>query len=397
MAVYKLFPTKDATLYSLFPTMNTGLDPIMEATLTTFAYANPNPQVSRFLVDFEGTEIEDVLENKIGISSSAQLLNLTGWKATLNCFIATATGLELAPTGTLLECLPIAGAWAMGTGQYLDEPISTDGVSWVWQDYSGSVPWTTSGFGNCITASYNTAWAPEGGGTWFTGSLLPTRLNTNVYPLIASQSFNYKNTKDTNFDVSNVIRAWYTGAIPNNSFDGFLIKQNPEFINNINYQPELKYYSIDTNTIYPPQLQFKWVDYIFNTGSSTQTVLNTTPATITVSDNPGIFYNDSINKFRINARPEFPIQVWQTSSVYTNNYYLPTASYYAVKDTYTNEFVIDFDTLYTQISADSVSSYFTLHMNGLEPERYYTILIKSTINNSTIVFDDHYSFKVING
>jgi hypothetical protein len=46
MAVYKLFPTKDTTLYSLFPTMNTGLDPIIEATLTSFAYSNPNPQTS---------------------------------------------------------------------------------------------------------------------------------------------------------------------------------------------------------------------------------------------------------------------------------------------------------------------------------------------------------------
>jgi hypothetical protein len=36
-------------------------------------------------------------------------------------------------------------------------------------------------------------------------------------------------------------------------------------------------------------------------------------------------------------------------------------------------------------------------MNGLEPERYYTLLIKTTINGSTIVFDDQYSFKVING
>jgi hypothetical protein len=56
-----------------------------------------------------------------------------------------------------------------------------------------------------------------------------------------------------------------------------------------------------------------------------------------------------------------------------------------------------FDDLYTQISADSTSSYFNVYMNGLEPERYYTILIKSTINGSTIVFDNQYSFKVTNG
>jgi len=397
MAVYKLFPTQDTTLYSLFPAMNTGLDPIMEATLTTFAYSNPNPQVSRFLVTFDETEIENVLENKIGISSSAQLLNTSSWKASLNCFIAVATGLEISPTGTLLECLPAAEPWSMGTGQYLDEPISTDGASWIWQDYSGSTPWPTSGYGTCVTGSYNITFAPAGGGVWYTGSVIPSRLNSDIYPLPVSQSFKYKGTKDTNFNVSNIIRAWYTGAIPNDSFNGFIIKQSPEWIYSKDYQPELKYYSVDTNTIYPPQLQFSWVDYVFNTGSSTQTILNVTPSTITLSDNPGVFFPESINKFRINARPEYPTQVWQTSSVYTNNYYLPTASYYAIKDVYTNEYVVGFDELYTQISADSTSSYFNVYMNGLEPERYYTILIKSTINGSTIVFDNQYSFKVVNG
>ena len=33
MAVYKLFPTKDATLYSILPNMNTGLDEIIEALI----------------------------------------------------------------------------------------------------------------------------------------------------------------------------------------------------------------------------------------------------------------------------------------------------------------------------------------------------------------------------
>jgi len=36
-------------------------------------------------------------------------------------------------------------------------------------------------------------------------------------------------------------------------------------------------------------------------------------------------------------------------------------------------------------------------MNGLEPERYYAILIKSEIQGTTQVFDDQYYFKVING
>ena len=64
MAVYKLFPTQDATIYSLFPNMNTGLDEIIEATETSFAYSTPNPQTSRFLINFSETEIDDLLDNK---------------------------------------------------------------------------------------------------------------------------------------------------------------------------------------------------------------------------------------------------------------------------------------------------------------------------------------------
>ena len=46
MAVYKIFPTQDATLYSLYPTMNTGLDEIIECSTTAYGFSYPNPQVS---------------------------------------------------------------------------------------------------------------------------------------------------------------------------------------------------------------------------------------------------------------------------------------------------------------------------------------------------------------
>ena len=36
-------------------------------------------------------------------------------------------------------------------------------------------------------------------------------------------------------------------------------------------------------------------------------------------------------------------------------------------------------------------------MNGLEPERYYTILMKTTVNNVTKVFDENIMFKVAKG
>jgi len=392
MAVYKLFPTKDATLYSLFPSMNTGLDEIVEATETSFAYADPNPQTSRFLINFEENEIDDVLENKIGISSSVQLLNNNLWKSNLQCFIATSTGLQ---ANTTVECYPVYGNWDMGTGRYLDSPLNSSGTSWIWRTYSGSggTQWLTGSYPACVTASFNFPTSSKGGGNWFTGSPVPW-FNSNTYPISASATFGYWESKDLNLNVTNIIRARYTGSI---TTDGFLIKQSVEFINNKDVQPELKYFSRDTHTIYPPALQFSWRDYTWNTGSSTQTILNTLPATLTLANNPGTFYSQSYNRFRINARPEYPPQLWQTSSAYVNNYYLPTSSWYAIKDLDTNEYVVEFDDLFTQISADADSSYFDVYMNGLEPERYYTVLIKTDIAGTVQVFDDQYYFKVING
>jgi hypothetical protein len=363
--------------------MNTGLDEIVEATETSFAYSDPNPQTSRFLIRFLNEDIESVID-----LIPQETFDSGSWKANLQCFIATSTGLQ---ANTTVECFPVFGKWDMGTGRYLDEPISTDGTSWIWRTFSGSVggQWITASFPSNVTASFNTTYAVAGGGNWYYTSSIPS-----LNPISSSVTFGFYETKDLNLDVTNIVKVWTTGSIPN---EGFILKQAVEFIDNKDVQPELKYFSRDTHTIYPPALQFSWRDYSFNTGSSTQTILNSLPATVTLAQNPGTFYPQSHNRFRVNARPEYPIQLWQTSSVYTNNFYLPTASYYSIKDLDTNEVVIDFDDQFTQLSADSVSSYFDIWMNGLEPERYYAILIKSEIDGTIQVFDDQYYFKVING
>ena len=373
MAVYKIFPTKDATIYSLYPSRNTGLDEIIESS-TSIINASALPQTSRFLIQFDNTEINDVIINKI---SSSQ------WQANFRGFLANLEGLNL---DTQLEFYPIFSSWDMGTGKYNYNPEIQNGVSWGWRSYSGSNAWITSGYPANVTASYS---GTLGGGNWYYSSS-----NATVLPIFSTQSFAYTDSGDINTDITNMVKAWHSGSIVNN---GLIVKQAVEFVDDENYQIKMQFFSRDTSTIYPPQLEFKWRDYNYNTGSSTITELNTTIATVTIDENIGIFYPESINKFRVNSRPTYPARTFQTSSYFTQNYYLPTSSYYAIKDLDTNEFVVDFDDQYTQLSVDNQSSYFTLYMNGLEPERYYKILIKSIINGSTIVFDNNYYFKVING
>ena len=200
MAVYKIFPSKDATMYSMYPTMNTGLDEIIEATLTSIAPNDPNPQTSRYLIKFEQDEIEDVINNKI---SSAN------WQVNLRCYIAKTTGLKL---DTTLDIFAVSSSWGMGTGKYLDVPLTTDGASWQFYDESGSALWDILGTLNGIPVSnsYNSTYAPLGGGTWY-NQYSPNDTSTNTF-LTSSQVYNYSQDKDLNVDVTNIVNVWLTGS-----------------------------------------------------------------------------------------------------------------------------------------------------------------------------------------
>jgi hypothetical protein len=378
MAVYKLFPSQDATIYSYYPVMNTGLDAICEIYNSLNIAGGPN--ISRFLTQFNQQELENVLNNIIGNKP---------WEAYFNSFIATAQGINSEYT---LEVWPVAQDWNNGTGEYLDSPQTTDGVSWVFPTTSGSGNWNIIGSvgTELYTSSFNSSFSSQGGGNWFySGS------NTPSYKV--TQSFNLRDLKDFNLNVTNIVNKWYSGSIPNY---GFITKweDSIEFNTSSFNQPILKYYSVDTNTIYPPQLEFKWRDYnTILTGSLSSSIVDTSDLKITLNENPGTFFPESVNRFKINVSPLYPNRVFQTSSLYTNQYFLPETSYFAIKDLDTNEFIINFNELYTQISSDEKGNYFDVYMSGLEPERYYKILIKVILNGSTKIFDDDYYFKIVNG
>jgi hypothetical protein len=301
MAVYKIFPTQDATLYSAYPNMNTGIDEIIEAT-TNFKTGSLQldgdlPQVSRFLIQFNSADMAYV---------SASLIGTSSWTADLRVFVANVEGIK---TNTTVLTNAVSQSWNMGTGRFLSDPEVTNGTSWIWADESGSVPWAVTG------------------GAWISN---PS----------ASQTFSYRSDLDLNFGVKSIVEQWNSGSWENY---GFIVRQDPsqEFLPLPNNQITLKYFSVDTHTIYPPQLEFKWDDFKWETGSLS--VITGSNIYASLDNNPGFFFSESVQRFRINARPQFPQRSFQTSSIYTTQYYLPEGSLYAVKDLDTNEFVIDFD------------------------------------------------------
>lgn len=377
MAVYKLFPFKDTSLYSMYPSMNTGIDPINQISNLNFAL-DSNPSVARTLIAFDTTELRDVLNNKVS----------GNWDAVLKSYIATAQGIV---EDSILEIFPVYDSWNQGTGTYLDQPITSDGAAWNSPILGGGAPWNIGGPSLGYTSSYNPTYSPAGGGSWYASS----SDGSVTYPI--TQSFGPRTDKDLNTIVTSMVDDWYSGSLNNN---GFILKWEnaAEFNTSKLVQPVMQYYSVDTNTIYPPELEIRWDDSTWNTGSSTTTELFQPNAFIDLAENPGIFYSESINRFRINCRPKYPARVWSTSSLYTKQYYLPSGSaWYAIKDLDTDEYVVDFDSNYTRISADATSSYFDIYMNGLEPERYYKILIQVDSEGSNTIYDDNYYFKVVNG
>jgi hypothetical protein len=219
MAVYKIFPSQDATIYSGYPSMNTGLDEVLEAS-TNFQSGDTNinglyPQASRFLIKFDQSEINDVINNKISGST---------WAANLKGFVSKIEG--LSGTTTLLANA-LYEDWNMGTGKYLSSPEVQNGVSWTWTDYSGSTKWTTGSYIPGSTGSYNLTTNPYsyGGGVWYINNQL-------------SQTFNFYSDLDLSFNITDIIINWYSSSFNNY---GLIIRQNDsqEFINNPLVQTEL--------------------------------------------------------------------------------------------------------------------------------------------------------------
>ena len=159
-----------------------------------------------------------------------------------------------------------------------------------------------------------------GGGVWYSGDV-------GGLTVTQSQILNYSDDKDINVDVTNAVRLFNSGTISN---EGFIVKQSgaTEFDAIESDVANIKYFSIDTNTIYPPQLEFKWRDYTFDTGSSTNTIINTSKLVATLANNKEEFVSGSIHKFYINCRPQFPVRKFQTGSSYNINHYLPTSSFF---------------------------------------------------------------------
>ena len=384
MAYYFLFPEIDTTLYS-HPDrkeMNAGSDEILEIVKERGSTDNVL-YPSRIILKFKNEELKDAIEDIIGHSN---FNNIT----TASLQLTAAEPKNLISTLNL-QVFTISQSWDEGTGRYSNLPTSSNGASWRYRNNTTvATEWTTASFGLGSTGSIDSTLITEGGGVWYTGS-----------GFTSTQQFLVGDSLDTDFDVLNIVQKFSASLFNSSTYptgvenNGFLIKKPDTIEENVSASfGELQYFSVDTHTIHPPKLCFKWDDSIFidtATGSAKQSG----ELSVSLYRNHQKYNQNDEAIFRIHVRDKYPTRQFASSSNFLDVGYFTTSSFYSIRDAHTEQEVIPFDNNNTKLSADSEGMYFKLFMNGLQPERYYRVLFKHINNDGTRIYDDNYYFKVI--
>lgn len=365
MAIYRIYPDKDATLHSETPTSNTGKDKILE--ISGYLDSTGTSRTNRTVINFDTDEIKDTVNTYMsGINFSASL----------NLYLAEASEI---PVDFAIEGYPLSRFWDEGRGKFGDIPIDTTGATWVSTLNGGLTSWISSSFVSGETGSFISG--QTGGGSWF--------YEISGSSVEFSQTYSNKSKLDLNLDVSSFVNSIYEDEYTNN---GIILKLEDDFEFNSNSNIRLRYFSSDTNTVFRPFLEFKWDESEFITGSNEP--LTNDNVDINIRNGKQVYFPDEEINIRLNVKPKFPTRTFTTSSVYLTQYFLPPSSFWSVKDYYTGEVIIPFDSNFTKISCDTDGPYFIFFFNSLEPERYYKLSVKTVINGSTRITDLKGVFKV---
>jgi len=118
--IYRIYGQKDSTIYenSTRKAQNTGLDEILEVSKIFSEDGNTFIGNSRILTKFDLLEISQSIQSGEISNSPKYKLNLTSTQAS-----------EVLSEYTL-EVYPVSQSWNEGNGQYMDNPLNTNGNSW---------------------------------------------------------------------------------------------------------------------------------------------------------------------------------------------------------------------------------------------------------------------------
>ena len=385
---YFEFGKRDTTLYSGGTTssINTGLDEILEVNKVVQQNGSI-ANVSRILMDFDLAYISESIQS--GVMP-------TGTKFFLNLFDATSEEVEAEQK---LHVYMVSGSWKAGTGKLDHNPVTDDGASYQYRNHAAKTPWVT---GSVLTE----------GGTWFTSSIDANQ----EYGISSSFDITF-DKKDVRADVTDLVNNFiYSSSVyPNN---GFIIKRedsgsygNNNATASFDFDTgqegdssrlgNLKFFSREIHTIYPPKLEAVWDDSVWTTGSLS-------PLSSTDLERLKVYFKNlrteykesSVTKLRLVGRELYPTTAFATTPSELSVKYLPSSSvFYSVKDADTEETIIPYGTG-SIVSCDSTGNYFNLWMNGLQAERSYRFCLKvvsgsGTTDEQTNFYDDDFEFRVV--
>jgi len=331
--------SKDSSIYLQQPAQNTGLDEILEVSKV---YYGNLKDISRTLIQFNTDPLSQSIASGDITMSSADLI------------LHECESNEI-PLNYSIYAYPVSQSWDMGIGTRFDE-ISTDGVTWT--NRTTSNKWLVGSASLESSGSFNGK-----GGMWYTGSY-------------STQSFDYESS-DVQMNVLPSLTSWISGSIPNN---GLIIKHDSSKEDDTKDYGQLKFFSKETNTIYQPKIRIGWDDSIFQTGSLTE--LTSDDINVTFKRLKTRYKRGSTPTIQVFGREKYPLKTYTNDYAYTDVKYLPSTTYYQIKDIITHEIVVPFSD-YTKVSCNSTGNYFKLNLNSWETTRDYYIEIK--INRDGVV------------
>ena len=385
---YFEFGKRDTTLYSGGTTAsrNTGIDEILEINKVVNNNGTVG-NVSRVLIDFDYSYISESIQNN-RIPSTA--------KYYLNLFDATSEEVEAEQS---LHIYMVSGSWKQGTGKLDHNPVTDDGASYQYRNHAAKTPWVT---GSVLTE----------GGSWFTASIDANQ----EYGISSSFDITF-DKKDIRADVTDMVNnfIYSSSAYPNN---GFIIKREDSGSYGNNHATasfdfntgqegdstrlgNLKFFSRETHTIYPPKLEAVWDDSVWSTGSLSPLSSTDLERLKVYFKNLRPEYKENTKvKLRLVGRELYPTTAFATTPAELDVKYLPSASaFYSVRDAETEEEIIPFGTG-SKVSCDTTGNFFNVQMDGLQAERNYRFLIKvisgsNTSDEQINFYDDDFEFRVV--
>lgn len=335
--------TQDATIYERYPTLNTGLDEVIEVG-KMIKYLDGSDQYS-------SGSVRTLLQ--FNIPSSQQYS--TSSKYYLNLRIANAKNVNRYQK---ILVYPVSRSWVEGSGYfYQDVQNAEDGATWL--DATNTTTWTTSGsdYITTISASYTLSKVP---------------------------------IEDIKIDVTNLIAPVVSGSNIT-PWNGLVLKfPTTDELDSTNVG-NIKFFSGNTHTVFAPKLEVVSVNQTFVT-RSLKPIPNGT-VNIVPKNMKEAYTVGEIDKVYLIVRELYPDRKFDATQRYRNVFYLPSESYFRIRDQVADMVLYDFDA-YSAINCDASGSYIILDTAGLEANRYYSLDLKVKSNGLVFFPEFNYTFKV---